>query len=427
MNKDTWMRPPNSEVKIEVQPQPTDSAADAREIGLRLLARDQDIAGELVARITEQVPGYGTLSAGTLEDVMRLALRNTQTLARALTSGRPVSESQLDYVAEHVKDRVRQGLTLDRVLHAYREGIIVQWERCMAEVANLGLSRESAVEISRTLYTIGDRLTTHAAAAYVREELRIQGHGQQAARDLMELLILGEALPMWDRHPAAPTMDPQGAWLVAVGRIRAGNDPGSDLDTAVGAVKDLLASPRSTPMVTTRQRAIVAVLPYDSQGSVTLSLTVARNRLMADTGVDLVFGVSLSCDGFSGIRLGYEEASLAVSNASETRPVVSLHDMPALHYALNSASRRAQANIANRGARLAALGPVGLGTMRSSLLAFADADLNVTKAAGALHVHPNTLRYRLNRVRLTTGHDPLSFADLVELICILEAMELPAH
>ena len=53
--------------------------------------------------------------------------------------------------------------------------------------------------------------------------------------------------------------------------------------------------------------------------------------------------------------------------------------------------------------------------------AFAAASLNVTTAASDLGLHPNTLRYRLDRIAEQTGHDPRTFAGLVELICVLEA------
>jgi DNA-binding PucR family transcriptional regulator len=51
--------------------------------------------------------------------------------------------------------------------------------------------------------------------------------------------------------------------------------------------------------------------------------------------------------------------------------------------------------------------------------AFADADMNIARTATALSVHPNTVRYRLARISETTGHDPRTFAGLVELICVV--------
>jgi DNA-binding PucR family transcriptional regulator len=40
-----------------------------------------------------------------------------------------------------------------------------------------------------------------------------------------------------------------------------------------------------------------------------------------------------------------------------------------------------------------------------------------------MHLHPNTVRYRLERIATTTGHDPRTFAGLVELLCILEMLD----
>jgi sugar diacid utilization regulator len=40
-----------------------------------------------------------------------------------------------------------------------------------------------------------------------------------------------------------------------------------------------------------------------------------------------------------------------------------------------------------------------------------------------LHVHPNTVRYRLQQIATKTGHDPRTFTGLVDLICILELGE----
>ncbi len=53
--------------------------------------------------------------------------------------------------------------------------------------------------------------------------------------------------------------------------------------------------------------------------------------------------------------------------------------------------------------------------LRTSLEAFWAANLNVAEAAKVLHIHPNTLRYRLGRIAERTGRDPHVLADLFEL------------
>ncbi|OGD60937.1 hypothetical protein A3A71_03490 [Candidatus Berkelbacteria bacterium RIFCSPLOWO2_01_FULL_50_28] len=50
-----------------------------------------------------------------------------------------------------------------------------------------------------------------------------------------------------------------------------------------------------------------------------------------------------------------------------------------------------------------------------TLQAFLEASLNLTSAAEALHVHRNTVIYRLDRITEKLGKDPRKFADAVEL------------
>jgi purine catabolism regulator len=56
-----------------------------------------------------------------------------------------------------------------------------------------------------------------------------------------------------------------------------------------------------------------------------------------------------------------------------------------------------------------------------TLLTYLDADLNVNTAAARLHVHPNSLRYRLTRVEEELGRPLRSLATLVDLYVALRA------
>jgi hypothetical protein len=93
------------------------------------------------------------------------------------------------------------------------------------------------------------------------------------------------------------------------------------------------------------------------------SLRGARQRTIERHNVDVHYGVSVPSPGFAGVPQAYREAALSLSY---------------------------------------------------------DADLNVAGAARRIQVHPNTVRYRLGQIATKTGHDPRTFAGLVELLCILE-------
>ena len=69
----------------------------------------------------------------------------------------------------------------------------------------------------------------------------------------------------------------------------------------------------------------------------------------------------------------------------------------------------------------AALGPVREYDERrqaglvDTLRAYIDADFSITRAAREMHLHSNTLLYRLKRVRELTGRDPRNARDVVFL------------
>jgi sugar diacid utilization regulator len=109
---------------------------------------------------------------------------------------------------------------------------------------------------------------------------------------------------------------------------------------------------------------------------------------------------------------------LSLSYTSPARPIVSLQDLSSLAVALVGADVTTRAVIASKAQGVRELPGEDVETIR----AFAVADLNVSRAAETLDVHPNTVRYRLQRVAAATDHDPRTFAGLVELICVLETI-----
>ena len=46
--------------------------------------------------------------------------------------------------------------------------------------------------------------------------------------------------------------------------------------------------------------------------------------------------------------------------------------------------------------------------------------MRVSPVARTLHMHPNTVRYHLNKIMQETGKDPRSFRGLTELLSELE-------
>lgn len=61
------------------------------------------------------------------------------------------------------------------------------------------------------------------------------------------------------------------------------------------------------------------------------------------------------------------------------------------------------------------------GHLAAAVLAFADGDLSVVTGARALHIHPNTMIYRLERWKALTGWDARTFDGLARSVACLRA------
>jgi hypothetical protein len=390
-----------------------------------ILSRLDEIVPAGRAHILEEQPAYRNMTPADLDDVTSLLYSNFRMVAAAM-SGHRVTHEQLDHVRRHAGMRVRSGIPLDAFMRAYRTGFNTFWEECTAEVASRGLPRDAAVDLARKMSEAMDTLTTHAAAAYVREESQLRAADEKAARDLLEALLRGTIDP--DRvepFSAAPGLDPQGDLMVVVGRVSGQDGSLTDaLHRAAAALADSLAAGRATPLLVVRDRAVVAVLPAEDHDHLIARLSAACAGLTTDRGIALYCGLSSPCEGFAHVAAAYEQASLAVARTSHARPVVSLAALPALQHLLTGATGATRAQLLEKAGVLSNLGPAALADVRATLTAFANADMNITRAAATLMIHENTLRYRLRRVRERSGHNPQTFDGLLELVCLLEVLEL---
>jgi sugar diacid utilization regulator len=245
--------------------------------------------------------------------------------------------------------------------------------------------------------------------------------GGRASRDLVERLIDGQPIDPGRRHPAAPGLDPTGQLLTVVGSVEQTTlAVGDALQVARDALEESMSLGVVRPLATIRHGELVLISAGTSPRARIASLRAARRRTVEEHDVDVRYGVSVPSQGFASVQQAYREAALALSYTSAGRPIVSLDELSALECALIGATATTKAMIASKGNHLRALPDEDLAAAVETIRAFTAADLNVARAAERMHLHPNTVRYRLQRIAAKTGYDPRTFAGLVDLICILE-------
>ena len=398
-----------------------------RRVGEALAARYTEIGQTVAARILDEIPDYRDLAPNVIADLRAGATATVELLARTFAEGSTVRREDVGFVRELAARRVHQGVSLEVFIHAYRVALLAYWDACADEASRLKISREAGFALARSAIDAIDTITTQAAEAYLREETRLRTQSGRAARDLVERLIDGQPIDPGRRHPAAPGLDPTGQLLTVVGRVAQTTlAVGDALQVARDALEESMSLGTVRPLATIRHGELVLFSAGTSPRTKIASLRAARQRTVEEHNIDVRYGVSVPSQGFASVQQAYREAALALSYTSPSRPIVSLDDLSSLECALIGATATTKAVIASKGNNLRALPDEDLAAAVETIRAFSDADLNVAKAAQQMHVHPNTVRYRLQQIATKTGHDPRTFTGLVELLCILEITDTPS-
>jgi PucR-like helix-turn-helix protein/diguanylate cyclase with GGDEF domain len=395
--------------------------AAMRRVATALAARYDEIGDAVAARILEEVPGYGDAAPEVISDLRAGATATVGLLTRTIAEGSIVRREDLGFLRELAARRVHQGISLEVFVHAYRVALLGYWDACADEAKRLRIPRAAGFALAGSAIEAIDIITTQAAEAYLREETRVRTQSGRAARDLVERLINGEPIDPGRRQRAAPGLDPTGPLLTIVGRVEETTlAVGDALQLARDTLEEDMALGVTGPLIAIRHGELVAISAATSPSAKADSLRAARQRTLAEHAIDVRYGVGVPSRGFPSVQQGYREATLSLSYTSASRPIVSLDELSALECAVVGATATTKAVIASKGVSLRALSPDDLVAAVETIRAFAAADLNVANAAQRMHVHPNTVRYRLQQIATKTGYDPRTFAGLVELLCILE-------
>jgi hypothetical protein len=395
--------------------------AAMRRVATALAARYDEIGDAVAARILEEVPGYGDAAPEVISDLRAGATATVGLLTRTIAEGSIVRREDLGFLHELAARRVHQGISLEVFVHAYRVALLGYWDACADEAKRLRIPRAAGFALAGSAIEAIDIITTQAAEAYLREETRVRTQSGRAARDLVERLINGEPIHPGRRQRAAPGLDPTGPLLTIVGRVEETTlAVGDALQLARDTLEEGMALGVTGALIAIRHGELVAISAATSPSAKADSLRAARQRTLAEHAIDVRYGVGVPSRGFPSVQQGYREATLSLSYTSASRPIVSLDELSALECAVVGATATTKAVIASKGVSLRALSPDDLVAAVETIRAFAAADLNVANAAQRMHVHPNTVRYRLQQIATKTGYDPRTFAGLVELLCILE-------
>jgi len=405
-----------------------------RAIAERLAGSKAELARRVVEDSVREIVDYGTPDDGDLlDEEYRAALLHVDALVASLESGEPVSDEYLERLRQLAARRLHQGVPLEAFLHASRLWEAVCWDAVLS-VAHIDVpqEREAAIEIGRHVLRLADRISTAATFGYI-DEITDRG---LLRRDLLDALLTAKGAGNGTMRLArmvhlqlaqnyvVVVLRGEG---VEVGEARAQPPAArSTLDRIVEETRRNLPSGGSL-LTGMRNGDLVVLYP----ALIPADLAAVRQEceaLAAVLGADVHIGISGWHEGIKAVGIAYAEAKDAVEIATRRRihgRAVGLEDV-LVDYLLYS-SRPARRILEDTLRPLVIYDAARRAALVPTLRAYLATRLNVTKSAETLFVNPNTVVYRLRRIKELCGRDPHDPDDLLVLSLAMRLADLSSE
>jgi hypothetical protein len=369
----------------------------------RVQVRTDVLARRMLTAFIEQIPLYGHLPQEQLEgEILDILRHNLRIFFEFLEQGTNPSDADLAAIRASAARRAEERIPLDAVLTAYHLGAIIGWKALREEAGPD--EGDEVLDIAERVLLYTQAVTSAVAEAYVEERQAIYGEERDARRALAEALLAGTSVKgMADRVGQEP------ASAYAVLALTIGTSP-DEKDVGVeGAVAarrklrrlegELEARTKGSalPMLSPVGGIALLPAPAEERDLVLADMPKLIDALAAAAGAEVVAGVAWR--DADDVAAGADEAREVVRLACEQGrpPGAYTIDDVLLEFLLTRPSRAAD--------RLElVLDPLVDGPeLIATLEGYFAADFDRRRAAANLHIHPNTLDYRLRRVAEMTG------------------------
>jgi hypothetical protein len=344
-----------------------------------------EVAGHAVAAIVAEVPAYAGALTGEMgtkiEMAVRAALGGFLNLASRRAGPSPLAGS-LEGAYALGRGEARSGRSLDALLAAYRVGARVAWRELSAVTVGAGMAAPALARFAELTFAYIDELSAASVTGHA-DELATSGRARRRALDrLAQSLLVGEPA----QAVAAAAIAAEAADWTPPHTLTAVLLP----DRAARPVADLL-DPRTLQTTVEHLRDTSVLLVPDAHGPARGHLLRVAAAHGAVTGPPVRW--SLARQSFErAVRVSRLFPDAAVDTEDHLVELVVTADSRAL------ADLREQALAPLAGERDSTVTKL-VETLRSWLLHQGRRD----EVAAELFVHPQTVRYRVTRLRELYG------------------------
>jgi hypothetical protein len=340
------------------------------------------LADEIIAAIGQEVPEYARPLKGAFGQGLRFGVeRALGRFVEALVHPEAVDSGERRAVyVELGRGEMRAGRSLDALLSAYRLGARIAWERCVALGQDAGFDPATLYRLASAIFSYIDRISAESVEGYAAEQSATLAERQRRRRALVRLLARDDAGAEEVRDLAQLAVWPRPATVA--GLVTRAEDADRFASRLGG----------ETIAVAEEGLALAFVPDPDAPGR-----PAELHRALEDAPAALGPTVPLERAAGSLHRaraaFGLQERGL-LPDASPLRSDEHLPDL------LLHGDGALAADLAARA--LAPLDELREGVRErlvETLRAWLDEPGQVTRVAERLHVHPQTVRYRMGQLR----------------------------
>lgn len=388
-----------------------DERAAVIELCQRILASLPSLSSTITERIRAALDDYRLVPLP--EHVASVGEQQAR-LVRALMEARAPNEDDLAGAAALGRARAAQGVSVESLIGAYHIGNRMLWETIVAEA---GGQFEWLPSLAGLMWESIEVVGAQIAAAHSTVAKSRQAREITLRYRFTELLMTPRPGPEAAEAAVALGFDPSGWFAVAV-LDRPEAEDEAPAESAAAAASSPMAGqqPRgpALPVVWTRQeRGIIAVVQTPDAPSALAAICgiVEGHRV----------GLGLPRQGLDGASASLLDARRCLALAGEANPVVRFdqHWLEATVFA----EAGHLAPLITQAARVAADSP----HLAEALAEFGDSGFSVAEAGRRLHVHANSVAYRLDRWQALTGLNPRSLEGLNRSLLAISWAQAGGH
>jgi hypothetical protein len=357
-----------------------------------------ELTDAIIAAIGREVPDYAQPLEGPFGRTLRVGVRTA--LARFVSRIDDADGEDPDARALYVelgRGEFRGGRSLDALLGAYRIGARLAWERFVAAGEAAGHEPATLYRLASAIFSYIDGISADSVEGYAQERAAAEGERQHRRRALARLLARADVsaqevhdlarLAAWPR-PATVAALVVGDPAAAVAR---GDDEGLDADRLASRLGGETIAAADGPTA-------IAWVPDPEAPGRRSQLAAALDGAPAALGP----AVALARAPHSLAR-AHAAHALLLEGRLPGETLVAADDHLA-ELLLHGGDTTLGADLAARVlAPLAELRPKARDRLRETLRAWLDHPGQVQAVAERLHVHPQTVRYRVAQLRELFG------------------------